>query len=218
MMNFEACKNLGGLGALLMFLGCILLFVDETLVFSIEIAGGLLIIASFYGLAKYYKNKSIFTNALFGGVIAIIGTVIISIISVVKLVPLSTDLLYQLYPNWNGDAAALQDLTPNISNFDFSVMTPLFTMLLLTLVIICIFTIVSVFFVRRSLKDLVIHSGINRFATVSSILLIGAVLSIILVGLLLIWIATLVLATAFFAMKKTDLNSLPTTDSSVSVI
>jgi len=217
-MNFEACKNLGGLGALLMFLGCILLFVDETLVFSIEIAGGLLIIASFYGLAKYYKNKSIFTNALFGGVIAIIGTVIISIISVVKLVPLSTDLLYQLYPNWNGDAAALQDLTPNISNFDFSVMTPLFTMLLLTLVIICIFTIVSVFFVRRSLKDLVIHSGINRFATVSSILLIGAVLSIILVGLLLIWIATLVLATAFFAMKKTDLNSLPTTDSSVSVI
>ncbi|MCL2288433.1 MAG: DUF996 domain-containing protein [Candidatus Bathyarchaeota archaeon] len=207
-MNFETSKNLGTIGALLMFLGCIPLFVNQTLVFGcIEIIGGLLIIVSLYGFANFYKNKNIFTNALFGGVVAIIGSILMSIIAEVKLLPLSMDLTHQLYPDWNGDPSSLQNLTPDIANLDLSAVMPLLTILLLILAIFCVSAIIATFFIRRSLKDLATHSGTNRFATVSLLLLIGAILSIIAVGLLLIWIATLVLAIAFFTMKQT--NSTP---------
>jgi len=207
-VNFETSKNLGTIGALLMFLGCIPLFVNQTLVFGcIEIIGGLLIIVSLYGFANFYKNKNIFTNALFGGVVAIIGSILMSIIAEVKLLPLSMDLTHQLYPDWNGDPSSLQNLTPDIANLDLSAVMPLLTILLLILAIFCVSAIIATFFIRRSLKDLATHSGTNRFATVSLLLLIGAILSIIAVGLLLIWIATLVLAIAFFTMKQT--NSTP---------
>ncbi len=207
-MNFETSKNLGTIGALLMFLGCIPLFVNQTLVFGgIEIIGGLLIIVSLYGFANFYKNKSIFTNALFGGVVAIIGSIFMSIIAEVKLLPLSMDLTHQFYPDWNGDPSSLQNLTPDIANLDLSAVMPLLTILLLILTIFCVSAIIATFFIRRSLKDLATHSGTNRFATVSLLLLIGAILSIIAVGLLLIWIAALVLAIAFFTMKQT--NSTP---------
>ena len=191
-----------------MFLGCIPLFVNQTLVFGgIEIIGGLLIIVSLYGFANFYKNKSIFTNALFGGVVAIIGSIFMSIIAEVKLLPLSMDLTHQFYPDWNGDPSSLQNLTPDIANLDLSAVMPLLTILLLILTIFCVSAIIATFFIRRSLKDLATHSGTNRFATVSLLLLIGAILSIIAVGLLLIWIAALVLAIAFFTMKQT--NSTP---------
>jgi len=207
-VNFETSKNLGTIGALLMFLGCIPLFVNQTLVFGgIEIIGGLLIIVSLYGFANFYKNKSIFTNALFGGVVAIIGSIFMSIIAEVKLLPLSMDLTHQFYPDWNGDPSSLQNLTPDIANLDLSAVMPLLTILLLILTIFCVSAIIATFFIRRSLKDLATHSGTNRFATVSLLLLIGAILSIIAVGLLLIWIAALVLAIAFFTMKQT--NSTP---------
>ncbi|MCL1970762.1 MAG: DUF996 domain-containing protein [Candidatus Bathyarchaeota archaeon] len=202
-MNFETSKNLGGIGALLMFLGIIALFVDQTLVFGIiEIIGTLLVIVSLYGLADFYRNKKIFTNGLFSGVAVIIGIIIIDIIAVVKFLPLTKDLVYKIYPEWNGDPSTIQSLTPDIANLDVSAMMPMLTMLLLIIVVFCVFAIIAAFFARQSLKDLATHSDTPRFATVGLIVLIGAVLSIILVGVLLIWIATLILAITFFAMKK----------------
>jgi uncharacterized membrane protein len=202
-MNFETSKNLGGIGALLMFLGVIVLFTNQTLVFGIiEIIGGLLIIGSLYSLAKFYKNKGIFTNALLGGVAATIGAILSGIVTAITLLPLETDLTYQIYPDWNGDPATLQNLTPTLGNIDPAMITTLLIGVLLLFAVFCVFTIIAAFFVRRSLKNLATHSNTPRFATVGLMLLIGAVLSIILVGVLLIWISALILAITFFAIKK----------------
>lgn len=203
-MNFETSKNLGGIGALLMFLGVTALFMNQTLVFGIiEIIGGILIIGSLYSLAKFYKKSGIFTNALLGGIAATIGVILSGIVTAITLLPLETDLTYQIYPDWNGDPATLQNLTPTLGgNYDPTLITALLTGVLLLLIVFCVFAIIAAFFARRSLKDLATHSNTDRFATVGLILLIGAILSIILIGLLLIWISALILAITFFTMKR----------------
>ncbi|MDR2720607.1 MAG: DUF996 domain-containing protein [Nitrososphaerota archaeon] len=210
-MNFETSKNLGGIGALLLFIGFISIVINQYLAFGIiEIIGTLLIIVSLYGLADFYKNKKIFTNGLFSGVATTIGIIIASIITVVKFLPLTDELLYQIYPDWNGDPAVLQSLTPDIANLDVSAMMPMLTTLLLILIVFCVSAIVAAFFARRSLKDLSTHSNTTRFTTVGLLLLIGATLSIILIGALLIWLSALILAITFFTMKKPQQISTPT--------
>jgi uncharacterized membrane protein len=211
-MNFETSKNLGGIGALLMFIGCITPFANQTLLFDIiEVIGGLLIIVSLYGLASFYKNKAIFTNALFAGIAATIGVIIVSIITVIKLLPLSDDLLYQIYPNWNGDPSTIQSLTPDLANLDISAVMPILTVILLIAVVFCVFAIIAAFFARRSLKELATQSGINRFTTVGLLLLIGAILTILLIGVIIIWISTLILAITFFSMKKPNTTTIEAT-------
>jgi uncharacterized membrane protein len=67
-----------------------------------------------------------------------------------------------------------------------------------------VFATIAAFFARRSLKELATHSGIKRFTTIGLLLLIGAILAIVLIGVLLVWIAILILAITFFSMKKPD--------------
>ncbi|XHH09487.1 MAG: DUF996 domain-containing protein [Candidatus Bathyarchaeia archaeon] len=201
-MNFETSKILGGIGALLLFLG-ILPYIGYFGI--VEIIGLILVMVSLYGLADFYRERGIFTNALYGVLAAIVGAVIASVVTVVTVLASLTDFLYQIYPDWNGDWATIQGLTPNTANIDPSAIIPFITGLLLVFVVIWIFAIIAAFFVRRSLKELAVRSGTGLFATAGLLLLIGAVLIIIFgLGLLLIWIAALLLAIAFFTMKAPE--------------
>jgi uncharacterized membrane protein len=195
-----------------MFLGFILPFANQTLFLGIiETIGGILVIISLYGFANFYKNKSIFTNALFAGIAATIGIIIVNIITVVKLLALEKELLYQIYPDYNGDISTIQNLTPDLSNIDISTIMPIITVILLTFVIFCLFATIAAFFTRRSLKELATQSGIKRFTTIGLLLLIGAILSILIIGILLIWITILILAITFFSMKKPNTTIETTT-------
>ena len=62
---------------------------------------------------------------------------------------------------------------------------------------------------RRSLKQLSDRTNVGLFSTTGLILLIGAVLIIIGFGILLIWIASLILAIAFFTMKPHEASPPP---------
>ena len=202
-MDFKTSKILGGVGALLMFIGGIMLFVAPFYYGIIEIVGIIFVLISLYGLANFYKNKGIFTNALFGVLASIVGAITATAVMVVVVLSSLENFLYQIFPNWNGDISSLQDLTPS-TNIDFSAVSSFINGLLLVLVVCTVFMVITAFFVRRSLKDLTTHSGTGTFATAGMILLIGALLTILLVGLLLIWIATLLLAVAFFTMKEPE--------------
>jgi uncharacterized membrane protein len=82
---------------------------------------------------------------------------------------------------------------------------------LLILVAFCVFATIAAFFARRSLKELATHSGIKRFTTIGLLLLIGAILSIVLIGVLLVWISALILAITFFTMKTPNTTIETTT-------
>jgi uncharacterized membrane protein len=64
-----------------------------------------------------------------------------------------------------------------------------------------VFFVVMALLVRKSLKLMAEKTGVKLFGTTGLILLVGAILTIVAVGLLLVWIALLLLAIAFFSIK-----------------
>jgi uncharacterized membrane protein len=175
-MSLENSRILGGIGALLMFIG-IIPYISYFGI--IEIIGLVLVMVALYNLGSYYMERGIFNNALYGLIIGIVGAVI-SI----------------------GDWTALSGLTPDPSNISLDSLVPFLAGIFAVFLILWIFSIITAFFVRRSLGTLSTKSGVGLFSTAGLLLLIGAVIIIIFgIGLILIWISALLLAIAFFQLK-----------------
>jgi uncharacterized membrane protein len=77
------------------------------------------------------------------------------------------------------------------------------------LVILFIFVVVAALFYRKSLNSLAQKTGVGLFGTTRLILLIGAVLTIIVIGFLLLWVAMILLTVAFFSIKTESAQQLP---------
>jgi uncharacterized membrane protein len=73
-------------------------------------------------------------------------------------------------------------------------------LLIVAFVIFWVFLIVWAFLARKSLKTLAAKSGVGMFGTASLLLIIGAGLAIVLIGFVVMWVAVLLLAIAFFQM------------------
>jgi uncharacterized membrane protein len=79
---------------------------------------------------------------------------------------------------------------------------PFVTGIIVVFIVLWLFSIVSAFFIRRSLGTLSTKSGVGLFSMAGLLLLIGAVLIILFgIGLILIWISALLLAIAFFKIR-----------------
>jgi uncharacterized membrane protein len=101
-------------------------------------------------------------------------------------------------------------MTPNVSNISFSDIVPLLEGLLSVFLVLWIFVIIWAFFARRSLKMLATKSSVGLFSTTALLLLLGAVLTIILIGFLLMWIGVLLMAIAFFQIRPQAEQPPPT--------
>ena len=198
-MTIETSKILGGVGALLMFVGIIPVISSYGV---IELIGLILVMVALYNLASYYTERGIFNNALYGLIAGIVGGVIAVGVVILSVLTSLKDFLYTIYPGWNGDWSALSGLTPDTSNLSLDAIVPFLTGLFAALLILWIFAIIGFYFVRRSLTSLSAKSSVGLFSTAGLLMLIGAVLIIAVgIGLLLIWIAMLILAIAFFQLK-----------------
>lgn len=93
-MTFETTKIIGGIGALLMFLGVI----PYVSYFGIlELIGVILVLVSLNGLANTYKDRSIFSNAVFGVLAMVVGAVVSAVVVFVTVLTSLTDFLYQVF-------------------------------------------------------------------------------------------------------------------------
>jgi len=198
-MTIETSKTLGGVGAILMFVGIIPVINSYGV---IELIGLILVMVALYNLASYYTERGIFNNAFYGLIAGIVGGVVAVGTVVLAVLTSLTDFLYTIYPSWNGDWSALSGLTPDTSNLSLDAIVPFLTGLFAALLILWIFAIIGFYFVRRSLTSLSAKSGVGLFSTAGLLMLIGAVLIIAVgIGLLLIWISMLLLAIAFFQIR-----------------
>jgi uncharacterized membrane protein len=198
-MTLESNRILGGIGAILMFIGFIPYGEPSTGI--IALVGLVLVLVGLYGFASIYKERGIFNDSIYGIIAGIVGAVIAGVVVVVSVLTNLKNFLYQIYPGWNGDWSKLSGLTPNTSNITWSAVQPLLEGLLLALVVLWIFIIIAAFFARRSLKTLSAKTSVGLFSTAATLLFIGAFLTIVLIGFLLIWIAILLVAIAFFQIK-----------------
>jgi len=198
-MSIENSKILGGVGALLMFIG-VLPYLNYF--GAIELVGLILVMIALYNLGSYYRESSIFNNALYGVIIGIVG-VGVSIAAVFATVLTSlTNFLYAVFPDWNGDWTALSGLTPNPSNISLENIAPFIAGIFIVFIILWVFSILAAFFVRRSLGTLAIKSYVGLFSTAGLLMLIGAVMIIVFgIGLILIWVSLLLVAIAFFRLR-----------------
>jgi uncharacterized membrane protein len=212
-MSIETSKILGGVGALLMFLG-VLPYISFFGV--IEIVGLILVMVALYQLGSYYREGKIFNNALYGIIMGIVGGVISVAVAIITVLTSLTDFLYEIFPDWNGDWTALSGLTPDPSNISIDSIAPLLAGLFAMLIILWVFSIIAAFLFRRSFGTLSEKSGVGLFSTAGLLLLIGAVLIILFgIGLILIWISALLLAIAFFQLRPRQEE--PTTSASASI-
>lgn len=201
-MSIENSRVLGGVGAALMFIG-VLPYINYFGV--VEVVGLILVMVALYNLATHHKEGAIFNNALYGVIVAVVGVVVAVATIVVAVLSSLTNFLYTLFPDWNGDWAALQGLTPNAANVTLDSVLPFIAGAFAMFAILWVFSILAAFFVRRSLGTLSSKSGVGLFSTAGLLILIGAVLTVLFgIGLILIWISALLLAIAFFRMKPQE--------------
>jgi uncharacterized membrane protein len=201
-MTLESSKNLGGIGAILLIVASVAFFVQPLFSF-IGIIGLIFILIALHGLAEIYQDKGIFNNGLIAFIAFIVGA-IVTLVGFYYLFfasPYITDLVKVIYPGFNGDWTNLPNLTPN-TNANPNDIVPFIGPILSVLAGVWVFSLVASFFVWRSLKGIAAKSSIGMFATSGILLLIGAVLLIAFgLGAILMWIAVLLLAIAFFQLK-----------------
>ena len=171
--NVESSKTLAAIGALLLFLSFIPI---------IGIIGIILLLIGMKGLSEYYKDESIYQHALKGLIFGIIGIIAVSVISILGFL--------------GGALFGVFTLGVSRSHWRNSV-------LVLALVIAFVFYLLMAMNFRRAFDILAERSGEHLFRTAGTLLFWGAILTIVFVGLILVWIAWIILAIAFFSMKVT---------------
>ncbi len=202
-MNFETSKNLGGVGAILLFIS-VLPYANFAGVLGL--VGLILVLVALKGFADYYREDGIFTNAIYAVGVAIAGIVAVAVTLVLSLAGILR-FIQVLIPSWNGDLTTLPQAISQVnpvtisSNITLNDVVPLLSAFLLILVIAFIFAILTAVLFRKSLRLLSARTGVGLFATAGLLLLVGAFLTIIAIGFLLIWIAFILLAVAFFSVR-----------------
>ncbi len=196
-MTLQSSRTLGGVGALLMVISPFLVS-GFTLVAGL--IGLILVLIAVKRLSDHYNEPSIFNNSLYGVILSIVGVVVVVAALFVIAISFFNEVLgIEL-------STALSDPTAfsNINWEEVIVWENLWAhvgALLGSLVILFIFVVVAAIFYRKSLTTLAEKTGVGLFGTAGLLLLIGAVLTIIAIGFVLIWIAEILLIVAFFRIR-----------------
>jgi uncharacterized membrane protein len=204
-MTLESNKTLGGVGALLMLISPFSGFVAGVFSGVLGLVGIILVLIAMKGMADHYNEGGIFNNALYGVILTIVGGVVFVVAIVMTALSFFADLGIELSTDWS-DPAAFSNINWTEAMIIDNLMSHI-PALLGSLVILFIFVVIAAIFYRKSLKSLAEKTGIGLFGTAGLILLIGAVLTIIGIGFLLLWIALLLLTVAFFSIKPEAVQS-----------
>jgi uncharacterized membrane protein len=207
-MTLESNKTLGGVGAILILVGTL---ASAYTYGVIALAGVVLVFIALNGLADYYKDRGIFSNAIYSLVAGVIGVVAgtAALLFIIFDTSIFKNFLMDLYPNWNGQwstiSSAISGHAAHTSSLPMGDVVSFLGALFVVLVILWAFAVVAGFFARRSLNALSSKTSVGLFSTGGLLLLIGAFLTILFgFGLILVWVAGLLIAIAFFQIKPPE--------------
>jgi uncharacterized membrane protein len=207
-LDFQVSKNSAGIGALLLFLA---FAANNTFYGALPIIGAILVLWGMKGLAEHYREPGVFNNALYTFIAIIAGLITAPVLISYALY----DMLLQLhiitadyfgflrgiangsFTTWFSDLANV-----NWQNIDTSILFRFVGYLFLSALVLFIVALIAAIFMRKALKLLKEETGIALFGTTGTVLLLGAVLTIIIIGVALIWIAAIMLAVAFFSIRE----------------
>jgi uncharacterized membrane protein len=144
----------------------------------LSIVGIILLYVGIKGFSEFYKDESIIRNAVRGFIFLIITAVAIAV-TLPLFIMSSMFSVFTLGPLGIG----------------FGLLS-----LVLAIVLVFIFYVLAAMSLRKSFNNLAQKSGEHMFETAGTLLLIGAILTIVLVGFFLIFIAWIIATIAFFSI------------------
>ncbi len=173
-MSVESGKNMGGIGSIFLILP----------VPFLSIVGIILVLVGMRTLSTAYNDETIWKNTLYAVIFGIIGIVASGL------------TLASLFFGGIFTTAAL-GFEAGAGIFGF------IAGILVFLVVAFIFYLLEAIYIRRAFDSLSNKSGVGLFKTGGLLLLIGAILTIVVVGLFLIFIAWILILVAFFQIPTT---------------
>lgn len=199
-MDLQTSKSLGGVGALLLVIGPLASIGNGYGAF-LDLIGLILVLVALKGLADYYREGGIFNNAIYGVITGIVGVVVLGLLVILVLVNAFTSIP-GWPPNWSDPNAVSTFFTSFFSDpANYGKIFEIAAGALLSWVIFIVFLSVAGYFTWRSYGTLRTKSGVSLFGTAGLLIFVGAILTIVLIGLLLIWIAEILLIVAFFQLR-----------------
>ncbi len=186
-------QTYGGIGAILFLLAIV-----PAVGWLLALVGAILVLVAIKRVPEAVTDPSIFTNMIIAVVLAIAGLVVGVVVifaSVLKAVGLSA--LMQTVPGSGPPTVAQGDLTGLIVG------------VIAGLAIVWILLLVSAIFVRRSYGSMATKLGVGMFGTSSLLYLIGAALTMILIGYILIFVALILNIVAFFSIPDQPVMAPP---------
>ncbi len=180
-VNFEYSKTLAGEGAVLLLLSLI-----PYVGWVLGIVGIVLLAKALKEFSYYYQDESIYSNA-WTGLKYMIVAIVAAAVAIVSMIV--------------GAASATRWFTEGASFVFTAGFAAGLIAFLAGIVATFVFYVLAANSLKNSLNTLAQKSGENSFATAATLLWIGAILTIIGVGLLLIFVACILLTIGFFSMK-----------------
>ncbi len=187
MTTLSTTKAIGGIGAIM-----VLLVPVPTIGWILGIAGLIMVLIAIKGLSDLLQDKSIFNNMLYSVICEIVAIVVLGvsvIFAIYRLLGLGTFTGSGYMPG------------PNVTAGDWIAFALGWIPFLLA---IWVLFIISAVFIRISLSKIDSGLSMRLFGTTGLIFLIGAVTTIIAIGFLLILVAEIMLAIAFFSISETS--------------
>ena len=154
------------------------------LVGIISFVGFILFIVAMHSLSQYYNEPGIFKNTLYGFILNIVGVVIAGLVEFITLFV----------------AIGHTSTGVNTGSADPTLPSSIFT-IFAVFIAVFILGIVSAWLYKRAFNMLAQKSGASNFGTTGLLILVGTILSIVLVGGIIVWIAWIFALMGFLSLK-----------------
>ena len=192
-MDMKTSRLLGIIGALFLVIGFL-----PTIGGILMLIGLIFVIIALKGYGDFYKDSSIFNNTIYTIVFEIIGAVVFVGVFIYGafefLSSLGIENIYEL-SSWT------QIDWQNA--IDINNILPFIGAIVLGLVILFAFTVIASLFFKKAMNTLTEKTEIKLFHTTGTVFFIGAILTIIFIGFILIWVAFILLLISFYESKPT---------------
>lgn len=184
-VNFQYSKTLAGEGSILLLLGIV-----PYVGWILGIIGIVLFLRGIKELSNYYQDENIYKDSWTGVKYYIIALIAAAVATAAITVGVASATGFTFKSNF--------------------VLTPGFavglTAFLAGLVIAFVFNVLAATHLRKTLGTLAQRSGEASFTTAGSLLWLGSILTIVVVGLVLIFVAWIFATIGFFTMKPRELQ------------
>jgi uncharacterized membrane protein len=198
-MDMKTNRLLGIIGAFLMVIGII-----PSIGGLFMLIGIIFVLIAIKGYADAYKDGGIFHHILYTIVFEIVGVVVFAGVVIYGAMGFFASLGINNLAELSTWTQIDWQNAVNVSNI-----LPFIGAIILGLVILFAFTVLASLYFKKAMNSLSEKTGVKLFHTTGTVFFVGALLTIILIGFIVIWVAFILLMISFYESKPLEQMQQP---------